>query len=76
MIDEVDFEEILALFRSHGYELKLLWPKGIWGNQDYAVFKSDNALELPWLIPVGDNGKVDIEYVKKFTEFLKERGEI
>ena len=35
MIDEVDFEEILALFRSHGYELKLLWPKGIWGNQDY-----------------------------------------
>ena len=76
MIDEVDFEEVRALFRSHGYELKLLWPKGIWSNRDHALFKSDDALGLPWLIPVADNGKVDIEYVKKFKEFLKERREI
>jgi hypothetical protein len=31
--------------------------------------------ELPWLIPVHDK-KVDAEYVKKFKEFLEERGEI
>jgi len=31
--------------------------------------------ELPWLIPVHDK-KVDTEYVKKFKEFLEERGEI
>ena len=76
MSHEVDFEEILALFRLHGYELKLIWPKGIWGDQDYAVFKSGKPLDLPWLVPLGDNGKVAAVYEKKFKEFLKERGEI
>ncbi|MBW8040252.1 MAG: hypothetical protein FVQ85_09665 [Planctomycetes bacterium] len=66
MDDYVGFQEVLELFESHGWKLKKIY-------QPYRVFVKE--AELPWLIPVHDK-KVDVEYVKKFKEFLKERGEI
>jgi hypothetical protein len=66
MAQEVDFEEILEFFETHGWELQKIY-------EPYrVVFKQG---ELPWLISVHDK-KVDSEYVKKFKEFLEGRGEI
>ena len=66
MTNYVDFEKILELFESHGWKLQRIY-------EPYRVFIKEG--QLPWLIPVHDR-KVDAEYVKKFKEFLKERGEI
>ena len=66
MAQSVDFEEILEFFERHGWKLQKIY-------EPYRVFVKQG--ELPWLIPVYDK-KVDAEYVKKFKEFLKERGEI
>ena len=66
MADYIDFEKVLALFESHGWKLQKIY-------EPYRVFVKKG--ELPWLIPV-HNKKVDAEYVKKFKEFLEERGEI
>ena len=67
MAHNVDFEEVLKLFESYGWKLQRI-------DKPYRVFIRGKE-ELPWLIPVHDK-KVDVEYVKKFKEFLKERGEI
>jgi len=66
MADYVDFEKVLELFESHGWKLQRIY-------EPYRVFVKQG--ELPWLIPVNDK-KVDVEYVKKFKEFLEDRGEI
>ena len=66
MNDYVGFQEVLELFELHGWKLQKIY-------EPYRVFVK--AAELPWLIPVHGK-KVDVEYVKKFKEFLKERGEI
>ncbi len=66
MADYVDFEKVLELFESHGWKLQKIY-------EPYRVFVKKG--ELPWLIPVHDK-KVDVEYVKKFKEFLEDRGEI
>jgi len=66
MADYVDFEKVLELFESHGWKLQRIY-------EPYRVFVKQG--ELPWLIPVHDK-KVDVEYVKKFKEFLEDRGEI
>jgi len=66
MADYVDFEKVLELFESHGWKLQRIY-------EPYRVFVKQG--ELPWLIPVR-NRKVDAEYVEKFKEFLKDRGEI
>ncbi len=62
----VDFCQVLELFESHGWKLQRIW-------KPYRVFVKEG--ELLFLIPVR-NKKVDIVYVKRFKEFLKERGEI
>jgi hypothetical protein len=62
----IDFKEVLELFESYGWKLQKIYDP-------YRVFVKEG--ELPWLIPV-HNRKVDVEYVEKFKEFLKERGEI
>ena len=67
MAMDADFEEVLELFESHGWKLQKIF-------EPYRVFVREKE-ELPWLIPV-HNKKVDVEYVKKFKESLKERGEI
>ncbi|MHC4071787.1 MAG: hypothetical protein ACYSWW_07675 [Planctomycetota bacterium] len=67
MAQNVDFEEVLKLFESHDWKLKKI-------QEPYRVFVRGKE-ELPWLIPVR-NKKVDAEYVKRFKEFLEERGEI
>ena len=59
------FEDVLELFEANGWVLQKIY-------EPYRVFIKKG--ELPWLIPVHDK-KVDAEYVKKFREFLKERGE-
>ena len=66
MAQSVDFEDVLEFFEAHGWALQKIY-------EPYRVFVKQG--ELPWLIPV-HNKKVDAEYVKKFKEFLKERGEI
>ncbi|MHC4121403.1 MAG: hypothetical protein ACYSWO_28355 [Planctomycetota bacterium] len=66
MAQNVDFEGVLELFESYGWKLQKIY-------EPYRVFVNEG--ELPWLIPVNDK-KVDVEYVEKFKEFLKERGEI
>jgi hypothetical protein len=66
MSREVEFEEVLRLFESHGWKLQKIY-------EPYRVFIKQG--ELPWLIPVHDR-KVDAEYVEKFKQFLKDRGEI
>ena len=66
MKEYVGFEEVLELFETHGWKLQRIYGP-------HRVFVKKG--ELPWLIPVHDR-KVDAEYVKKFKEFLKERGEI
>ena len=66
MAQGVDFEEVLEFFETHGWKLQKIY-------EPYRVFVKKG--ELPWLIPVR-NGRVDAEYVKKFKEFLEERGEI
>ena len=66
MVDNVGFKEVLELFESHGWKLQRIY-------EPYRVFVKQG--ELPWLIPVHDK-KVDVEYVKKFKEFLEERGKI
>ena len=66
MTREVDFEEVLEFFETQGWKLQKIY-------ESYRVFVKQG--ELPWLIPVHDK-KVDSEYVKKFKEFLEERGEI
>ena len=66
MAQNVDFEEFLELFESHGWKLQKIY-------EPYRVFVKKG--ELPWLIPVHSK-KVDAEYVKKFKEFFEERGEI
>jgi hypothetical protein len=60
------FTDVLELFESYGWKLQRIY-------EPYRVFVKQG--ELPWLVPVHDK-KVDVEYVKKFKEFLKERGEI
>ena len=65
-MESVDFHQVLVLFESYGWKLQKIY-------EPYRVFVREG--ELPWLIPV-HNKKVDVEYVKKFKEFLKERGEI
>jgi hypothetical protein len=66
MSREVEFEEVLRLFESHGWKLQKIY-------EPYRVFIKQG--ELPWLFPVHDR-KVDAEYVEKFKQFLKDRGEI
>jgi hypothetical protein len=66
MAQQENFEEVLEFFEAHGWKLKKIY-------EPYRIFVKRG--ELPWLIPVHDK-RVDIEYVKKFKEFLKERGEI
>lgn len=66
MTEWVSFEEVLCLFESHGWKLKKI-------RGPYRVFVKKG--ELPWQIPV-HNKKVHIEYVERFKEFLKQRGEI
>ena len=66
MKDYFSFEEVLDLFESHGWELQKIY-------EPYRVFIREG--ELPWLIPVHDK-KVSVEYVKKFEEFLEDRGKI
>ena len=66
MLGQISFEEVLKLFETHGWKLKKIY-------EPYRVFVKQG--ELPWLIPV-HNRKVDSEYVKKFKEFLEDRGEI
>jgi len=66
MAQSVDFEDVLELFESYGWEFQKIY-------EPYRVFVKQG--ELPWLIPVHGK-KVDAEYVKKFKEFLEERGEI
>ena len=66
MAVHVHFQEVLELFESHGWKLQKIYEL-------YRVFVKEG--ELPWLIPVHDK-KVDIEYVEKFKQFLKDRGEI
>lgn len=66
MAQSVDFKEVLEFFESYGWKLQKIY-------EPYRVFVKQG--ELPWLIPVHDK-KVDAEYVKKFKEFLEERGEI
>ena len=67
MAQNVDFEEVLKLFESYGWELQKIY-------EPYRVFVRRKE-ELPWLIPVHKK-KVDAEYVKKFKDFLEGRGEI
>ena len=66
MRDRIGFEQLLVLFEAHGWKLQKIY-------EPYRVFVRKG--ELPWLIPVHEK-KVDAEYVRKFEEFLKERGEI
>lgn len=66
MAQNVNFEEILEFFESHGWKLQKIY-------EPYRVFVKQG--ELPWLIPVHGK-KVDAEYVKKFKEFLEKRDEI
>jgi len=66
MEEQISFEEVLEFFETNGWKLQKIY-------EPYRVFVKKG--ELPWLIPVHDK-KVDAEYVKKFKEFLKERGEI
>lgn len=65
-MESVDFHQVLGLFESYGWKLQKIY-------EPYRVFVREG--ELPWLISVHDK-KVDAEYVKKFKEFLEERGEI
>ena len=67
MAQNADFEEVLKLLESYGWKLQKIY-------EPYRVFVRKKE-ELPWLIPVHDK-KVDVEYVEKFKDFLKERGEI
>lgn len=60
------FEKVLKLFESRGFKMQHVFGT-------YRVFIKEG--ELPWIVPVHDR-KVDAEYVKKFKEFLKERGKI
>jgi hypothetical protein len=65
-METITFYAIMSLFEAHGYKLKKIYAP-------YRVFVKKG--ELPWLIPVHEK-QVDVEYVKKFKEFLKKRGEI
>jgi hypothetical protein len=65
MANKVDFEQVLKLFESYGWKLEKIW-------EPYRVFTKEG--ELPWLIPV-KNRKVDIEYVRRFEKFVKEKNE-
>jgi len=65
MANEVDFEQVLELFESHGWKLQKIY-------EPYRVFVKEG--QLPWLIPVRDR-KVDIEYVHKFKKFIEEQGQ-
>ena len=65
MTGDVNFEDVLKFFESHGWKLKRIQGKN-------RVFTKKD--QKPWNIPVG-NRKVDVEYVKRFKRFLKERGE-
>jgi hypothetical protein len=65
MANEVDFEQVLKLFESHGWRLKKIY-------EPYRVFVKEG--QLPWLIPVKDR-KVDIEYVHRFKKFVEEQGQ-
>jgi hypothetical protein len=65
MANEVDFEQVLLLFESHGWRLQKIY-------EPYRVFTKED--ELPFLIPVKDR-KVDIEYVRRFEKFIKEQNE-
>ena len=67
MVKKVDFEKVLQLFERYGWKLQKIY-------EPYRVFVKPGEL-FPWLIPVHDK-KVDVIYVEKFKEFLKERGEI
>ncbi len=66
MAGQNGFEEVLDLFETHGWKLKIIV-------QHSRVFVKEG--EPPWLIPV-HNKKVDAEYVKRFKDFLQGRGEI
>jgi len=61
MTNYVGFENVLILFESHGWKLKKI-------HGEYRVFVKED--ELPFLIPVHDK-KVDIEYVKRFKDFVE-----
>ncbi|MFA6185691.1 MAG: hypothetical protein WC770_00560 [Phycisphaerae bacterium] len=65
MAYEVDFEEVLKLFESHGWQLKRIY-------EPYRVFVKDG--QLPWLIPVR-NKKVSVEYLQKFKNFIQGQNE-
>ena len=62
----VDFEDVLKLFESEGYKLQRL-------ESEYRILKDSKGYDkLPWPIPV-KKGKVDIYYVEKFKEYIKNR---
>jgi hypothetical protein len=65
MTNEVDFEDVLDLFKSYGWQLKKIY-------EPYRVFTKEG--QLPWLIPVR-NRKVNIEYVQKFRNFIQKQNE-
>lgn len=61
------FERFLKFADSYGYKFIGFWIP-------YRVFANiDDPDELPWFIPVHD-GKIEIEYVKKFKRWLKDKG--
>ena len=67
MKEHWSFEEFLEFTKSYGYEFIGFW-------NPYRVFSNrDEPDELPWFIPVHEK-KVDVEYVKKFKEWLKSKG--
>ena len=66
MAERISFKEVLKLFELYGWKLQKIIGQ-------HRVFIKKG--EFPFHIPVHDK-KVDAEYVKKFKEFLKERGEI
>lgn len=64
MADDVDFEEVLDLLESHGWQLQKIWAP-------YRVFLKD-GVSLPILIPV-HNKKVSVEYVEKIRKILEDQ---
>ncbi len=59
---KVDFEEVLELFESHGWELYGFWLP-------YRVFRGPNDPDvLPWFVEVKDRkvSKEDFDKIKKF----------
>ncbi|MHC4394671.1 MAG: hypothetical protein ACYS1A_03365 [Planctomycetota bacterium] len=69
MVEPIDFEfrEVLELFESSGWKLWVAYGK-------YRVFVKHG--KKPYVLPVNDNNKVNIEHVNKAKEFLENEEEI